>query len=127
MDHPGHNESFTKEPQALQLALANRILGSGTPVYELILEAIDVDDTASNIKAFARTQTHMLVTSFEGRSTSPHWMPILSYTIPKKQSSERFCWLEERNGQALPTAFAIWITTALVRKDVQMGRLSNAM
>ena len=57
----------TKELQALQLALANRItIGSGKPAYELILEGIDVDDTASRIKAFARTQTRMLVTPFKG-------------------------------------------------------------
>ena len=42
------------------------MIGLGTPVYELILETIDVYDTASNIKAFARTQTRMLVTPFKG-------------------------------------------------------------
>jgi Domain of unknown function (DUF7025) len=57
----------TREPQAMQLATATKIkTGSGMEIYELILEGIDVDDTASNIKAFARTQSRMVVIPFSG-------------------------------------------------------------
>ena len=57
----------TKELQAFQLASTNKIcLGSGVPAYELVLEGIDVDDAATNIKAFARTQTRIIMTSFKG-------------------------------------------------------------
>jgi Domain of unknown function (DUF7025) len=57
----------TKELQALQLASATKTTtASGLPIYELILEGIDVDDAVTNIKAFARTQSRMFVTPFPG-------------------------------------------------------------
>ncbi|KAF8491026.1 P-loop containing nucleoside triphosphate hydrolase protein [Gautieria morchelliformis] len=57
----------TKELQALQLVLATKTTaGSGMPIYELILEAIDVDDAVSNVTAFARTQSRMIMTPFPG-------------------------------------------------------------
>lgn len=57
----------TREPQALQLATATKFeTGGGMEAYELILEGIDVDDTAYNIKAFARTRSRMVVVPFAG-------------------------------------------------------------
>lgn len=57
----------TKEHQALKLASVTKIKsGSGMLIYELILEGIDVDDAASNVKAFARTQARMVVVPFTG-------------------------------------------------------------
>lgn len=59
--------TVTNELQALQLYSSALVVENGTPFYNIVLEAIDVDDSeVSRINGYRRIQTRAIIPYFDG-------------------------------------------------------------